>query len=209
MIRFIYITFVTITIISFLIYFLINLFNYQERILSLKEYSSKKASNIVILTGGSNRIKDGLKIIESFDNLEIKNIKLLISGTGKGFTTSNVNKLLPKSIHFNKFVKCCVTLDNKSKNTSSNAIETFQWTKNNNIKKFILITSNYHMPRAFLEFKAKMPNFDIIIHPITPKRHNINNWLYSFETFSLVFIEYFKFLIAHLRINTLKIDIFN
>ena len=68
MIRSISITFVSIIIISFLIYFFNGLFNYQERILSLTEYSSKKASNIVILTGGSNRIKDGLKIIENFDN---------------------------------------------------------------------------------------------------------------------------------------------
>ena len=129
MIRSISITFVSIIIISFLIYFFNGLFNYQERILSLTEYSSKKASNIVILTGGSNRIKDGLKIIENFDNSAIKNIKLLISGTGKGFTTSNVNKLLPKNVYLNKFVKCCVKLDNKSENTYSNAIETFKWSK--------------------------------------------------------------------------------
>jgi len=64
------------------------------------------------------------------------------------------------------------------------------------------------MPRAFLEFKAKMPNFKIIAHPITPKRHDINNWMGSFETFSLIFIEYSKFLIAHLRINALKINVF-
>jgi uncharacterized SAM-binding protein YcdF (DUF218 family) len=208
MIRSISITFVFIIIISFLIYFFNGLFNYQERILSIKEYSSKKASNIVILTGGSNRIKDGLKIIENFDNSAIKNIKLLISGTGKGFTTSNVNKLLPKNVYLNKFVKCCVKLDNKSENTYYNAIETFKWAKKNNIKTFILITSNYHMPRAFLEFKAKMPNFKIITHPITPKRHDINNWMDSFETFSLIFIEYSKFLIAHLRINALKIHVF-
>ena len=55
------------------------------------------------------------------------------------------------------------------------------------------------MPRAFLEFKAKMPNFKIITHPITPKRHDINNWMDSFETFSLIFIEYSKFLIAHFK----------
>ena len=208
MIRSISLTFVSVIIISLLVCFLNGLFNYQERILSFTEYSSKKASNIVILTGGSNRIKDGLKIIENFDNSAIKNIKLLISGTGKGFTTSNVNKLLPKNVYLNKFVKCCVKLDNKSENTYYNAIETYKWAKNNNIKTFILITSNYHMPRAFLEFKAKMPNFKIITHPITPKRHDINNWMDSFETFSLIFIEYSKFLIAHLRIHALKIHVF-
>ena len=201
-------TFSFIVIISIIIYFFVGLFDYQEKILSLKEYSSNKASNIVILTGGSNRIKDGLKIINNLDKSSIMNTKLLISGTGKGFTISNVTKLLPKNQYLNMFVKCCIKLDSKSQNTYSNAIETLKWAKRNNIKTFILITSNYHMPRAVLEFKAQMPNFKIILHPITPKRHDLNNWMYSFETFSLIFIEYTKFLIATARINILNLHAF-
>ena len=207
MIKSISITFVSIIIISFLIYFFNGLFNYQERILSLTEYSSKRASNIVILTGGSNRIRDGLKIIKNLENSAIINTKLLISGTGKGFTLSNVKKLLPKSESLDIFLKCCIELDNKSQNTHSNAIETLKWAKKNNIKTFILITSNYHMPRAALEFKARMPNFEIITHPITPKKHDISNWMHSFETFSLIFIEYSKFLIALSKIKILNLQI--
>ena len=197
-----------IIIISIIIYFFVGLFNYKERILSLKEYSSIKASNIVILTGGSNRIRDGLKIINNFENSVILNIKLLISGTGKGFTISNVKKFLPQNEYLQTFIKCCIKLESQSQNTYSNAIETFKWAKKNNIKSFVLITSNYHMPRAVLEFKALMPNFEIITHPITPKKHDINKWIYSFETFSLIFIEYFKFLIANSRINILKLQVF-
>ena len=208
MIKSIYKTFFSVVFISIIIYFFVGLFNYKERILSVKEHSIK-ASNIVILTGGSNRIKDGLKIISNFDNSVIMNIKLLISGTGKGFTISNVKKLLPKNEYLKIFIKCCVKLDSQSQNTYSNAIETFKWAKKNNIENFILITSNYHMPRAVLEFKALMPDFKIIIYPITPKKHDINNWIYSFETFSLIFIEYFKFLIANLRINILNLQFFD
>ena len=207
MIKFIYKPFFSITLISLIIYFFIGLVDYQERILSLKEYSPKKASNIVILTGGSNRIRDGLKIIKNLENSAIINTKLLISGTGKGFTISNVKKLLPKNKSLNIFLNCCIELDNKSQNTHSNAIETFKWAKKNNIKTFILITSNYHMPRAVLEFKARMPNFEIITHPITPKKHDISNWMHSFETFSLIFIEYSKFLIAISKIKILNLQI--
>ena len=204
MIRSISITIVSVIIISFLVYFFNGLFNYQERILSLTEYSSKRASNIVILTGGSNRIRDGLKIIKNLENSAIINTKLLISGTGKGFTISNVKKLLPKNKSLNIFINCCIELDNKSQNTHSNAIETLKWAKKNNIKAYILITSNYHMPRAALEFKARMPNFKIVTHPITPKKHDISNWMHSFETFSLIFIEYSKFLIAISKIKILN-----
>ena len=204
MIRSISITFVSVIIISFLVCFFNGLFNYQERVLSLTKYSSKRTSNIVILTGGSNRIRDGLKIIKNLESSAIINTKLLISGTGKGFTLSNVKKLLPKNKSLNLFLKCCIELDNKSKNTHSNAIETLKWAKKKNIKTFILITSNYHMPRAALEFKAQMPNFEIITHPITPKKHDISNWMHSFETFSLIFIEYSKFLIAISKIKILN-----
>jgi len=207
MIKSIYKTFFSLVFISIIIYFFVGLFNYQEKILSLKEHSPKRASNIVILTGGSNRIRDGLKIIKNLESSAIINTKLLISGTGKGFTISNVKKLLPKNKSLNLFLKCCIELDKKSKNTHSNAIETLKWAKKNNIKTFILITSNYHMPRAALEFKAQMPNFEIITHPITPKKHDISNWMHSFETFSLIFIEYSKFLIAISKIKILNFQV--
>jgi uncharacterized SAM-binding protein YcdF (DUF218 family) len=191
------------------IYFCTGLLKYKEEVQSLKEYSIKEAANVVILTGGSNRIKEGLKLIKGFSKLELMNIDILISGTGKGFTKSNISELLLKNDLLNMFIECCLELDSKSKNTRSNALETLKWVNKNSIKQLILITSNYHMPRAFLEFKNKMPNLKIIKYPITPEKHNINNWIYSYETFSLIFLEYCKFLIAHARINISKILFFN
>ena len=182
---------------SILTYFLIGLVEYKEKILSTIKYISKKSSDIVILTGGTNRIKDGLKIINKFEKTSTFNSKILVSGTGKGFTKMS----LAKNIDFDfNLIECCIELDSISTNTYSNAFETLKWVKKNNISEFILTTSNYHMPRAFLEFKYRMPNLKIFTYPITPKKHNINNWLGSFQTFSLVLSEYCKFLIAKLRI---------
>ena len=98
-------------------------------------------------------------------------------------------------------IECCIELDSISTNTYSNAYETLKWAKKNNIKKFILITSNYHMPRAFLEFKNRMPNLKIFTYPITPNKHDVKMWLSSFQTFSLIFSEYCKYLIAKLSIQ--------
>ena len=92
-----------------------------------------------------------------------------------------------------------------SQNTYSNAVETSKWVSKNNIKEILLITSNYHIPRSILEFQNKMPNLKILYYPITPKQHQINKWLKSFETFSLIFIEYCKYIIANVRIKTLRI----
>ena len=48
--------------------FFIELNNFKKKILSLTKYNNTESPNIVILTGGANRIKDGLKIIEDFKN---------------------------------------------------------------------------------------------------------------------------------------------
>ena len=185
-------------------YFLFGLFEYKEKILSTIRYVSKNSSNIVILTGGSNRIKNGLKIINEFEKASTFNYKILVSGTGKGFTKLSLEKKLGFDFDFN-LIECCIELDSVSTNTHSNAYETLKWVKKNDIREFILITSNYHMPRAFLEFENRMPNLKIFTYPITPKKHKINEWLSSYETFSLILSEYFKFLVAHLRIKIQKI----
>ena len=208
MVKFIYKKWFFIILILILVYFLISLFNFKEKILSLQKHSVTLNSNIVILTGGSNRIKDGLKIINNVDIFTKANLKILISGTGKGFTKKSLKEMLTLNINL-KLLECCIELESISKDTYSNASETYKWVKMNNINKFILITSNYHMPRAILEFKNKMPNLEIFIYPITPKNHDITNWLNSSETFSLIFIEYSKLLIASLRIKILYVfDIF-
>ena len=197
MLRSIFKTICIVLISSISTYFLIGLIEYKDKILSNITYISNKSSNIVILTGGTNRIKDGLKIVNKFEKSSTFNSKILVSGTGKGFTKMS----LAKSIDFDfNLIECCIELDSISTNTYSNAFETLKWVKKNNISEFILITSNYHMPRAFLEFKYRMPNLKIFTYPITPKKHNINNWLSSFQTFSLVLSEYCKFLVANLRI---------
>ena len=180
--------------------FFIGLNNFKEKILSFTKYNNNGIPNIVILTGGTNRIKDGLKIIEDFKNSKNVNYKILVSGTGMGFTKSSLKKKLGPNFN-SQLIQCCIDLDGISKNTSTNAIETFKWTSRNDIKEFILITSNYHMPRAILEFKNVMPNLKIYTYAITPKKHDIENWLSSYQTFSLVFTEYCKFIIAGLRIK--------
>jgi uncharacterized SAM-binding protein YcdF (DUF218 family) len=201
----IYKVFFSLIIIYLFILWFIGLFNYKEKIVSFEKTSFVEPNNIVILTGGSNRIKDGLKIINNFNKSDLKNIKLLISGTGKGFTKLSVNNILSKKNDFYSFIKCCIKLDSKSKNTYSNAIQTKVWVNKNKINQFVLITSNYHMPRALLELKEQMPNINIIAYPIYPTKHEIKKWIYSFETFSLVLAEYSKFQLAKLRIKIKKI----
>ena len=183
--------------------FFVELNNFKENILSFSKKNNNQSPNIVILTGGTNRIKDGLKIIEDFKIPKIIKYKILVSGTGIGFTKNSLRKKLGPTFN-NHLIQCCVELDSISKNTFTNARETFKWTKKNDINEFILITSNYHMPRAVLEFKSVMPNLKIYTYTIIPIKHDINNWLNSYRTFSLVFTEYCKYIIASIRVKIFK-----
>ena len=184
--------------------FFIQLFFFKEKVLSFQKYNNTKSSNIVILTGGTNRIKDGLNIINHFDKSKRTKFKILVSGTGKGFSKNSLIKQIGPN--FNpKLIECCIYLDSVSKNTLTNAIETSKWANRNDLKEFILITSNYHMPRAILEFKNVMPNHKIYTFPITPRKHNIKEWMRSYETFSLIFKEFCKYIVSNLRIKLLNI----
>ena len=50
-----------------------------------------------------------------------------------------------------------------------------------------------------------MSSIKIFEYPINPTKHEIKNWIYSFETFFLVFVEYSKYQVAKLRIKTKKL----
>ena len=199
LLRILKIFFIFLIILVFILFF-VELNNFKENILTFSKHNNKKSHNIVILTGGTNRIKVGLKIIEDFRKSKKNNYKILVSGTGMGFTKNSLKKKLGPN--FNpKLIECCIDLDSISKNTITNASETLKWTSKNNIKEFVLITSNYHMPRALLEFKNVMLNLKIHTYAITPKKHNIENWLRSYQTFGLVFTEYCKYIVANIRIK--------
>ena len=197
--KFLLITFLT----ALITYFFVELTFFKEKIISLEKYPKELNPNIVILTGGTNRIKDGFEIINNFGKGSDVKIKILVSGTGKGFTKASLQEKLNTNFHY-QLIKCCVDLDSISQDTYSNANETLKWAIKNDIKEFMLITSNYHMPRSILEFKNKMPNIKISTYSIKPKQHNINEWLKSFETFSLVFSEFCKYIISNIRIIILR-----
>ena len=193
------------TFLLFLIaYFFIELNSFKERILTLQKDPINLSSKVVILTGGTNRIKEGFEVIYKLDKKSITNLNVLVSGTGKGFSKLSLQEKLNPGFDL-RLIECCVELDSVSQNTYSNAIETSKWVSKNNIEEILLITSNYHIPRSILEFQNKMPNLKILYYPIIPKKHQINKWLKSFETFSLIFIEYCKYIIANVRIKTLRI----
>ena len=168
-------------------FFYKKIFNYKNKL--------NNNYNFIVLTGGDNRVKKSLKIFFSIKN---KNKNLFISGVGKGFNKMTLKKLTQKNPHYNKIIDCCIQIEGISRNTFSNAVESLKWVKSKKINSFVLLTNNYHMPRAILEFKSIFK--DIKITPYVFIDENKIWWKTKINYIS----EYFKYKLTYLRINLLQ-----
>ena len=187
-----YFIFITVFVFSYLSFDFYNFYNNNF----LSQNKIKISPNMVVLTGGSNRIKQTLNLFLFNHN---ENHNLLISGAGTGFSKKTLLKLIKNTPENLKILNCCITVENQSTDTYSNAIESYKWIKKNNFKSITLITSDYHMPRALMEFKQKLN--DIRIAPLSLKSETSD----QVSNFKVNLFEYLKFKATKLRINFLKI----
>lgn len=104
-----------------------------------------KADGIVVLTGGAGRIEKALELLDQGNST-----KLLISGVHPKVPAGTLQNRYAKG---NDLFTCCVEIDYKAIDTVGNAVQTSAWVKQNHFKSLIIVTSQYHMPRAMVEFK--------------------------------------------------------
>ncbi len=143
---------------------------------------------IVVLTGGSGRLHEGLDLLASG-----KGKKLFVSGVYRGV---DVAALLRVSQQEPGNLECCINLGYQAGNTHGNADETARWMTEQGYKSLRLVTANYHMRRSLLEFRRTMPWADIYPHPIRPNTVAIQEWWRSAGATRLLLSEYAKYLIA-------------
>ncbi len=152
--------------------------------------TNTKTDAIIVLTGGRNRISEGIRLLN--ENLADK---LFISGVPENISIGQIEKQAKiKADDENK-----IELGRKAKNTIENAIETEEWIKKNNIKSIRLVTSSYHIPRSLQEFIVYVTmgnNLEVVLNPIYSPNVN-HKWWKSWGTFRLLMMEYNKFLIVY------------
>ncbi len=162
---------------------LFNTFPKKVYLNSPSEISGKVG--VIVLTGGKNRIEKGVDILsKGYGD------KLLISGV---FMPSEIEAKFSLEKEKKELFNCCVSFDQKSKNTIENAEEVNKWlNQNKDIKSIILVSSYYHLPRSIMIFEKKI-NSDVKIYP-TPaiQKNNFRNQF--FFHLKLIISEYFKVL---------------
>lgn len=163
--------------------------------LPIEEATLKRdADGIVVLTGRAARISDAIELLATR-----RGKRLLITGVYPTTSANAIARLVPENQHW---VSCCVDLDHSAVNTSGNAVQTRIWAKKNDVKSLIVVTSNYHMPRALTELAHQLPDVTLIPYPIITDRVRVETWWTSATSTRLLFAEYLKFLRAVVRTQT-------
>jgi uncharacterized SAM-binding protein YcdF (DUF218 family) len=162
---------------------------FTQAALSPDPLNSNKTQLIVVLTGGNERIQEGLRLLE-------KGLgeTLFISGVNKAVSLGSLlHSTYPQYSH----LKSKVVLGKEALNTRGNAQETRQWIRTHPIHSLRLITANYHMPRSLLQFKRELPGIIIIPHAVKPKTVRLHDWWSWPGTTWLFFVEYNKLLLLY------------
>lgn len=152
---------------------------------------TRKADGIVVLTGGPFRIGDALDLLAAG-----RGQRLLISGVNPLTRSREIASLLPEH---QRWFTCCVDLEHSSTNTIGNAIETRRWAKDRGFRSLIVVTSNFHVPRAMVELAHQLPDVVLVPYAVVSDKVRVEAWWQSSETARLLFLEYMKYILARVR----------
>lgn len=156
------------------------------------EVITPKVDAVVVLTGGSRRVTKGLQLLAE----DVGKI-LMITGVNPDVTVEDLLSQEQDSIKNIKSIDLSrIILGYVAQDTETNAIETWTWVQQRNIKSICLVTSNYHMPRSLLELKSMLPDLVIVPQPVMPEH---KSW--TEHRARLIIMEYNKYLAAWIRIR--------
>jgi uncharacterized SAM-binding protein YcdF (DUF218 family) len=146
------------------------------------------ADGVVAFTGaGSNeRIGAGVSLLE-----DGKARRMLVSGVNREATREDI-RTVSKAVR--KIYDCCVDLGFSAADTVGNARETAEWARAMRYKSLIVVTADYHMPRAMLELRSTLPGAKLQPYPVATSVINTHYWWKTSRGARLMVGEYSKYL---------------
>lgn len=171
--------------------FAVGFWDFALRIDTVEAKPVRHADGIVALTGGAERVQDAITLLA-----ERHGDRLLITGVNPATTREDLARRLPQ-VH--TVVECCIDLGYRAANTVGNARETAAWVRAHGIRSLIVVTSNYHMPRALAEIAYELPDLDVQAYPVVADRSRSDAAWSDARRLRLVLGEYVKYVIALAR----------
>lgn len=148
------------------------------------------ADGIVALTGGAGRIEDAIDLLaKGFAG------RLLITGVNERTSRESIGRLAPGQ---RDLVRCCVDLDYRARNTIGNAAEISRWARQNGLRSLIIVTSDYHLPRALAELDEVLPDVEKVPYAVVAP-HARGDLPLELARIRLLLSEYVKFVAVAVR----------
>lgn len=151
----------------------------------------RHAEGIVALTGGAERVSEALDLL-----LSGRGDRLLISGVNPSTSAGDLTRTAPEA---RPLLTCCIELGYAAGNTIGNARETRLWVRRHHIRSLIVVTSDYHMPRALAEIGAAAPGVDLVPYPVSSGRTEGRLLWEDGGRLRLALVEYLKYLVVVAR----------
>ena len=153
---------------------------------------------IVALTGSSvRRLAAATELLE-----EGKGKRLLVSGVNRQASRADILDVTKagKNVY-----DCCVDLGFMAADTVGNAQETAEWARAKGYESLIVVTADFHMPRAMLELRAAMPDAELTPYPVVTETLDTPNWWRRSGSARLMIVEYCKYLAIFARESFLSL----
>jgi len=147
------------------------------------------AEGIVVLTGANSneRIAAAVDLLS-----EHLGGRVLVSGVNRDVTREELRRA-SKTVR--RLYDCCVDLGFTAADTVGNARETAEWAKAMRYDSLIIVTSDYHMPRAMLELRAVLrPPMVLQTYAVATPALKVRGWWRSPRAARLLVVEYCKYL---------------
>jgi len=167
---------------------LVGLFAFADRVRKLTPAGEPdRADAIVALTGPSaERVNAAIRLLE-----QDKGDRVLISGVNREVRRQELRALTPGST---KLFNCCVDLGFEAEDTLGNAEEIAAWARSRGYDDLIVVTSDYHMPRALLEIRSISPAMTLTPYAISTPSLDNSRWWRAAVTARRMTLEYMKYL---------------
>ena len=145
------------------------------------------AQGVVVLTGpASQRITEAVKLLEGG-----KGQRLLVSGVNPDATRKDIKDVSKAT---QRLYDCCVDLGFKAEDTRGNAQETAAWSRRHGYSRLLVVTADYHMPRAILELRGAMPRATLSPYPVETAGLDAETWWKTSLGARRMILEYCKYL---------------
>jgi uncharacterized SAM-binding protein YcdF (DUF218 family) len=160
------------------------------------------ADRIVRLTPAQTPSQaDGIVALTGRSDLRLRAAaNLLVAGKAKRMLVSGVNRkvrrtdLLALTRAPKPIFDCCVDLGFTAEDTLGNAQEAADWARGMRFRSLILVTADYHMPRALLELRASAPDLAIQAYPLATPELDVRRWPASAMGARRMMVEYAKYM---------------